>query len=358
MCPRAKFISEEIGERDGTADRFGSLRTPSTGSGETGKRLYIARRHCSWRPVHAPLSSPYQLQSSLLFRLRLGAACCSRAAVLWKLAAVDTFAFDKTGTLTTGKATVTAVAALDGDERGFLSMLTGLEAHSEHQSAAAIRTEAANRGIEPVAVSNVVNRPRAGIVGQLDNETVCAGNPRIAAQMNASIDHPALKALAADTQTVIYLGRGSHVMGAVTLADQVRSTSAPALAALRQSGVATIVMMTGDRSPVAQRIGISLGLGPADIHADMLPEDKVRMVSELAAVGKTAFVGDGVNDAAALARADVGIAMGAAGSDVALQAADVCFRQRIWADLQTPIGWRGAPHRSFVKIWSSRWGRW
>ena len=99
----------------------------------------------------------------------------------------------------------------------------------------------------------------------------------------------------------------------------------PRLAALRQSGVATIVMMTGDRSPVAQRIGISLGLGPADIHADMLPEDKVRMVSELAAVGKTAFVGDGVNDAAALARADVGIAMGAAGSDVALQAADVAL---------------------------------
>ena len=152
-----------------------------------------------------------------------------------------------------------------------------------------------------------------------------AGNPRMAAEMGAAIDHPALAALAADSQTVIYLGRDSRLLGAVSIADQSRATSAPALAALRQSGVARIVMMTGDRRPVALRIGGELGLRPEEIHADMLPEDKVRMVGALAAEGKVAFVGDGVNDAAALARADVGIAMGAAGSDVALQAADVAL---------------------------------
>ena len=143
--------------------------------------------------------------------------------------------------------------------------------------------------------------------------------------MGASIDHPALQALAADTQTVIYAGRDARVLGAVTVADTARSTSRPALAALRKGGVGKIVMMTGDRLPVARRIGADLGLKPEDIQADMLPEDKVRMVGELAATGKVAFVGDGVNDAAALARADVGIAMGAAGSDVALQAADVAL---------------------------------
>src|SRR5690606_34411767 len=103
------------------------------------------------------------------------------------------------------------------------------------------------------------------------------------------------------------------------------ATSRPAIAALRAGGVEKIVMMTGDRLPVALRIGEEIGLEPEEIHADMLPEDKVSMVSELAEMGRVAFVGDGVNDAAALARADVGIAMGAAGSDVALQAADVAL---------------------------------
>src|SRR5690606_11169528 len=104
-------------------------------------------------------------------------------------------------------------------------------------------------------------------------------------------------------QTVIYLGVGRRVLGAVSLADQLRATSRPALSALRESGIRKIVMMTGDRQPVALRIGGELGLGSDQIYADMLPEDKVRMVGSLASEGKVAFVGDGVNDAAALARA-------------------------------------------------------
>ena len=154
--------------------------------------------------------------------------------------------------------------------------------------------------------------------------------------MGASLDHPALRPLASQAQTIIYAGRGSRVLGAVSIADQPRETSAAALAALRKDGVGTLVIMTGDRRPVAMRIGGELGLRPEEIHADMLPEDKVRMVGELAGQGKVvAFVGDGVNDAAALARADVGIAMGAAGSDVALQAADVALMSE---DLQRLAG--------------------
>ena len=246
-------------------------------------------------------------------------------AALETLATVDTFAFDKTGTLTTGKAAVNQVVALDGNEEAFLALLAGLEAHSEHHSADAIRREAARRSIRPVAVANVVTRPSAGIVGEHEGGQVWAGNPRLAAQMSASIDHPALATLAADTQTVIYLGKGTSVLGAITIADQARATSLAALASLRAAGVSRVVMMTGDRRPVALRIGEELGLRADEVRADMLPEDKVRMIGELAATGKVAFVGDGVNDAAALARADVGIAMGAAGSDVALQAADVAL---------------------------------
>jgi Cd2+/Zn2+-exporting ATPase len=246
-------------------------------------------------------------------------------AALETLAVVDTFAFDKTGTLTAGRAAVTRVVALDGDESSFLALLAGLEAQSEHHVAEAIRRLAEERGLEMVPVGNVTARPSAGITGYDELGQVWAGNPRLAAEMGASLDHAALNALASDAQTLIYLGRGPAVLGAVSVADQARKSSATALAALRAGGVRRIVMMTGDRRPVALRIGGELGIGPDEIYAEMLPEDKVRMVGELTAEGKVAFVGDGVNDAAALARADVGIAMGVAGSDVALQAADVAL---------------------------------
>ena len=294
-------------------------------------------------------ASPCAIVISVPAAILSALSAAARAGVLFKggasletLAEVDTFAFDKTGTLTTGKARVTGVVALDGDEAGFLGLVAGLEANSEHHSAAAIRQEAAERHVAPVPMRDVITRPSAGVVGEGDGGQFWAGNARLAEQMGASIDDPRLEALAADTQSVIYAGVGSRVLGAVTIADQARATSAEALASLRAGGVRRIVMMTGDRRPVALRIGEELGLRPEEIHSDMLPEDKVRLVGELASGGKVAFVGedatraaaarskvafvgDGVNDAAALARADVGIAMGAAGSDVALQASDVAL---------------------------------
>jgi len=246
-------------------------------------------------------------------------------AALETLAGVDTFALEKTGTLTTGRAAVTQVAALDGDEAGFLSLLAGLEAGSEHHIAAAVAREAAARGLDAASVAEVSARPGMGIMGRDGDGPIWAGNPYLAREMGAEIDQPALRALADRAQTVVYLGRGPRVLGAVCVADAARASSVPALAALCRGGVGRILMMTGDRRPVALRIGAELGLAPEEIHAGMLPRDKLRAVGDLAAEGKVAFVGDGVNDAAALARADVGIAMGAAGSEVALQAADVAL---------------------------------
>ncbi|HTO33120.1 MAG TPA: cation-translocating P-type ATPase [Pararhizobium sp.] len=259
----------------------------------------------------------------------LGAA--ARGGVLFKggsaletLAAVQIFAFDKTGTLTTGQAEVTGFFTRI-PEKQFLSLLSGLESQSEHPSAAAIRRFAAERGLEPAEIRDVVNIPSEGITGLHDKGTLWAGNIRMANRMNASLHDAGIAAMAASMQTIVYFGRDSDLLGAVSVADQPRASSAAGLAALRADGVGKIAMMTGDRRAVAERIGAELGMQPEEIHADLLPEDKVRLISEMAKIGKIAFVGDGVNDAAALARADIGIAMGAAGSEVALQAADVAL---------------------------------
>lgn len=275
-------------------------------------------------PCAIVISVPAAILSALSAAAR-GGVLFKGGAALETLAAVDTFAFDKTGTLTTGKASVTKIIALEGTEEEFLFLLAGLEANSEHHSGAAIRQEAADRGIIPARVENVITLPSEGITGDRAGGKLWAGNPRMAARMGARVNHASLTVLAEDTQTVIYFGQGSRLFGAVSIADQTRPSSSAALAALRESGVTKILMMTGDRRPVALRIGRELGFQPDEIHADMLPEDKLRMIGALAAEGKVAFVGDGVNDAAALARADVGIAMGAAGSEVALQAADVAL---------------------------------
>ena len=275
-------------------------------------------------PCAIVISVPAAILSALSAAAR-GGVLFKGGGALETLASVDTFAFDKTGTLTTGRASVTRLVALDGDQAGFLSLLSGLEAHSEHHIAAAIHREAISRDLQPVAVTDVNARPGIGIEGRDASGPVWAGNPYLAQAMGAALDHPALQVLADGTDTVVYLGRGAQVLGAVTVADAPRGSSAPALAALRKGGVRRIMMMTGDRRPVALRIGAELGLAPDEIHAEMLPEDKVRAVGALTDSGKVAFVGDGVNDAAALARADIGIAMGAAGSEVALQAADVAL---------------------------------
>jgi len=275
-------------------------------------------------PCAIVISVPAAILSALSAAAR-GGVLFKGGASLETLAAVDIFAFDKTGTLTTGRAEVTGIVALVGNETAFLSTLASVEAHSEHHIADALRREAARRGLALHDVHDVKSMPSAGIVGRDAQGPIWAGNRRMADMMGASPDQDGLQALQDGAETVVYLGREAHILGAVSIADKVRDTSAGALAALRASGVKAIAMMTGDRRAVALRIGAALGLKPDEIHAEMLPQDKVRLVGEMATGRRIAFVGDGVNDAAALARADVGIAMGAAGSEVALQAADVAL---------------------------------
>ncbi|PTE12665.1 heavy metal translocating P-type ATPase [Pseudogemmobacter blasticus] len=283
-------------------------------------------------PCAVVISVPAAILSALSASAR-GGVLFKGGAALERLAAVRAFAFDKTGTLTTGRAEVTGIHAASGDETELLALLAGLEAQSEHPIADAIRRAALAREVVPVLVTAVRALASEGIVG-LDpsGAQVWAGNARMLDRMGATEAAAALQTDAAE-DTQVWVGRGAQVLGAVRVADAPRETSAAALAALRQGGVQRILMMTGDRRPVALRIGRALGFAEDDIAADLLPADKVKLVELMAETGAVAFVGDGVNDAAALARADVGIAMGAAGSEVALQAADVALMAEDMAQL-------------------------
>lgn len=275
-------------------------------------------------PCAIVISVPAAILSALSASAR-GGVLFKGGAALESFAAVTQFAFDKTGTLTTGRPEVTAIVSPAMPENEFLRLLAGLEAHSEHGIAAAVRREAERRALTPADMADVTAHPSEGITGRDAAGMVWAGNPRMVARMGGDISGAAFNAITAGAETVIWMGRGTNVLGAVTVADAVRGTSREALDALREAGITRITMMTGDRRPVALRVGKDLGLSAEDIEADLLPHDKVRLVDAMTRAGKVAFVGDGVNDAAALARADVGIAMGAAGSDVVVQAADVAL---------------------------------
>ncbi|OLS51265.1 heavy metal translocating P-type ATPase [Rhodovulum sulfidophilum] len=278
-------------------------------------------------PCAIVISVPAAILSALSASAR-GGVLFKGGAALETLARVDSFAFDKTGTLTTGRQEVVELAC-EGDPDIFLARLAGLEAHSEHPIADAIRRAATARGLSPLAVREARAVPGEGMVGVDDEGVLWAGNERLAARMGAK-DAPSERPapvgdLDRRAQTLVLLGRGARYLGAVTVEDQPRPTARPGLDALRARGIARLAMLTGDRRAVAERIGAELGIAPAEIHAELRPEDKLRIVAGLTRSGRVAFVGDGVNDAAALARADIGIAMGAAGSEVALQAADVAL---------------------------------
>ncbi|GAA0303312.1 cation-translocating P-type ATPase [Rhodovulum strictum] len=278
-------------------------------------------------PCAIVISVPAAILSALSAGAR-GGVLFKGGAALETLASVSTFAFDKTGTLTTGRQEVVGLHCA-GDESDFLARLAGVEAHSEHPIADAIRRLAEARGIAPIEVREARAVPGEGMVGVDDEGMIWAGNARLAQRMGARGVEQETRALIdslhAVPQTLVLLGRGPRILGAVMVEDRLRDSAPAGLAALRRGGVRHVAMMTGDRRAVAERVAQPLGIEPAAIHAELRPEDKLRLVSEMAGRSRVAFVGDGVNDAAALARADVGIAMGAAGSEVALQAADVAL---------------------------------
>jgi Cu2+-exporting ATPase len=235
---------------------------------------------------------------------------------------IDTVVLDKTGTLTKGEPEVTDVIADGIDETDLLALSAAVERESEHPLAAAVVRYADLRQVPSLAATGFRNVPGHGATAMVDGRRVLVGNRKLLS--DEGIDASALldrrEQLASTGRTAVLVAVDGRAVGVVALADGARETAGPAVSALHEAGI-EVAMLTGDNRATAERIAAQLGIDL--VVADVLPQDKAARVAELQAAGKrVAMVGDGVNDAPALAQADLGIAIGA-GTDVAIETADV-----------------------------------
>ncbi|MHB1134068.1 MAG: heavy metal translocating P-type ATPase [Chloroflexota bacterium] len=279
-------------------------------------------------PCALVISTPVAIVSAIARAARLG-VLVKGGARLEEAGEVRVLAFDKTGTLTVGRPEVTDLVALDGlDEPRLLWLASALECRSEHPLAAAVqrRAEVTGGAHCPPEISQFAALPGRGVEALLDGQTYFLGNRRLFQERGVPLDGDAerIEALEAEGKTVLLLGTEQRLLGYLAVADRLRPGARDAVAALRRVGVERIVLLTGDQESTARAIASAVGAD--DFRANLLPDDKVAALQELRRrYGPIAMVGDGVNDAPALASANVGIAMGAAGTDVALETADIAL---------------------------------
>jgi len=277
-------------------------------------------------PCALVISTPVSIVSALAAAARRG-VLIKGGAHLERTAKVRCVAFDKTGTLTRGRPEVVDLLPLNG--AGTLDILrtaAALESRSEHPIGDAIVRRATREGLVPPVGEAFQSLPGLGAEARVDGVATIVGNHRLFEQRRLctpAIDET-LDRLALAGRTAVLLARGNETIGVIGVGDAVRETAHDAIDLLRRQGITRMVMLTGDNANVARAIARTLGID--EVHAELLPEDKVAAVQQLKRqYGTVAMVGDGVNDAPALAAADVGIAMGAAGTDAALETADVAL---------------------------------
>ena len=256
---------------------------------------------------------------------------------LERLRAVTTVVLDKTGTITTGKPQVTDLYPLNGTTaEELLAVAAGLEKPSEHPLGIAVVAEANRRSITPHAISNFRAIHGKGVVGTIREMDYFGGNAAMLKELGYTENQSQRIAdkLAQQGKTPLYFGTDNHLIGIIAVADTLKPTSAAAIEGFRKLGL-KVVMLTGDNKRTAEAIGNELGLDK--IIAEVLPTDKERQISTLQARGEVvAMVGDGINDAPALARADVGLAIGA-GTDVAIESADIVLMKSDLTDAVTAV---------------------
>lgn len=236
-------------------------------------------------------------------------------------------AFDKTGTLTKGEPTVTDIIPLgERSEQELLQIAANLEARSEHPLAVAIVKAAEARGTQVEPAEAFTTLPGRGAQGVVQGQTIYIGNVRLFRELGIATDNleDRLRVLQEEGKTAIMVGTEKELLGIIAVADEVREASAAAIAALKQTGISRTIVLTGDNEATARAIAARVGID--EYRAELLPEDKVRAIQELLKqYGKVAMVGDGINDAPALATATLGIAMGGAGTDTALETGDIAL---------------------------------
>lgn len=290
------------------------------------------------------VASPCALMAAIMPTLLSGIASGARAGILFKSGAqlelmgkVKAIAFDKTGTLTTGKLQVIEIIAVTGQsENRVLQIAAAIETYSEHPIGQAIAQSAQQQKLQLPIATNVKAEVGYGVIGEVDNQLVLVGkvsfveNPKLAIAVGLEdkslncYQNLQIQAQHLETagNTVVWVSYGGQLIGIIAIADTPRPTAAATIKRLKDLGIKQIVMLTGDNERTAQNIAQQLGID--QVFSDLLPEDKVTIIRRLQRQYQTVvMVGDGINDAPALAQASVGIAMGVAGSNVALETADI-----------------------------------
>jgi len=335
-------LVEEAQERKGKAqqwiERFGRRYSPAVLAASVLLLVVPLMLGLSWEQwslravVLLVAAAPCALIMSTPVAMAAGIGSAGKRGILIKggahlehLGIIRIVAFDKTGTLTHGEPVVTDVVTLDGPEQELLAIAAALEHYSEHPLARAVVAHAQAAGAPAIAVEGFEALAGAGAKARIGNRTWHIGNPALFERLGAGHKTAATRIATLQEQgkTVVLVGNEDGVRGLIALQDRVRAGAKETIARLHALGIRT-AMLTGDNARTARAVARQLGID--DVRADLKPEDKVAAVQQLEKqYGAVLMVGDGVNDAPALAAATCGIAMGAAGTDAAIEAADVAL---------------------------------
>jgi len=279
-------------------------------------------------PCALVISTPVTIVSGLTNAARNG-ILIKGGSYLENFDKIRVLAFDKTGTLTTGKPVVQSIQTLNHHSvEKLLQIATSLEANSEHPLAKAITDYATRQGITPIPVEQFSALPGKGARGVINGELCYIGNHRLFEEEKICQNavHAELEKLENRSHTAVLVGNPKNLLGLIAIADEVREAAFPAIQKLKQLGIRKTVMLTGDNAVTARAIAGQIGIDK--FEAELLPDNKVEVIQQLMKnQSLLAMVGDGINDAPALASATMGIAMGVSGSDTAIETADIALME-------------------------------